>query len=91
MAGVLRSEWIKLRSVRSTAWSYTAAAATLLFFGSIAAAFSGGLLAATEEGADGSGGRDPTGIVLSGVPLVALRSWLPSPSPSWAWRRWPPS
>ena len=70
-AGVLHSEWIKLRSVRSTAWSYAAAAGTLLFFGSIAAAFSGGLLAATEEGA-GPGGTDPTGIVLSGVPLVAL-------------------
>lgn len=70
-AGVLHSEWIKLRSVRSTAWSYAAAAGTLLFFGSIAAAFSGGLLAATEEGA-GPEGTDPTGIALSGVPLVAL-------------------
>ena len=72
MAGVLHSEWIKLRSVRSTAWSYVAAAGILLFFGSIAAAFTGGLLASTEEGPDGPGGSDPTATVLSGVPLVAL-------------------
>ena len=72
MAGVLHSEWIKLRSVRSTAWSYVAAAGTLLFFGSIAAAFTGGLLASTEEGPDGPGGSDPTATALSGVPLVAL-------------------
>ena len=72
LAGVLHSEWIKLRSVRSTAWSYVAAAGTLLFFGAIAAAFTGGLLAAAEEGPDDAGGSDPTGTVLSGVPLVAL-------------------
>ena len=72
MAGVLHSEWIKLRSVRSTAWSYVAAAGTLLFFGSIAAAFTGGLLASTEEAPDGPGGSDPTATVLSGVPLMAL-------------------
>ena len=71
MAGVLHSEWIKLRSVRSTAWSYLAAAGVLLFFGSLAAAFTGGLLASPEDGG-GPGGTDPTGIVLSGVPLVAL-------------------
>ena len=72
LAGVLHSEWIKLRSVRSTAWSYVAAAGTLLFFGCIAAAFTGGLLSAAEEGPDEAGGSDPTGTVLSGVPLVAL-------------------
>ncbi len=70
-AGVLRSEWVKLRSVRSTAWSYVAAAGTLLFFGSIAAAFTGGLLASPDEDG-GPGFTDPTGTVLSGVPLVAL-------------------
>ena len=69
--GVLQSEWIKLRSVRSTAWSYAAAAGTLLFFGSIAAAFTGGLLASPDEDG-GPGSTDPTGTVLSGVPLVAL-------------------
>jgi ABC-type transport system involved in multi-copper enzyme maturation permease subunit len=71
LPGVLHSEWIKLRSVRSTTWSYIAAAAALLFFGSLAAAFTGGLLASPEDGG-GPGGTDPTGIVLSGVPLVAL-------------------
>ncbi len=70
-AGLLQSEWIKLRSVRSTAWSYVAAAGILLFFGSIAAAFTGGLLASPDEDG-GPGFTDPTGTVLSGVPLVAL-------------------
>ena len=69
LPGVLRSEWVKLRSVRSTAWTYLAAAFTLLFFGSIAAAFTGGLLAAPDEG---PGAADPTSTVLSGVLLVAL-------------------
>ena len=71
LPGVLHSEWIKLRSVRSTAWSYVAAAGVLLFFGSLAAAFTGGLLASPEDGG-GPGGTDPTAIALSGVPLVAL-------------------
>ena len=71
MGGVLHSEWIKLRSVRSTTWSYVGAAAMLLFFGALSAAFTGGLLAGTEEG-QGPDGTDPTGIALSGVPLVAL-------------------
>ena len=70
-SGVLHSEWIKLRSVRSTTWSYVAAAGTLLFFGSLAAAFTGGLLASPDEDG-GPGFTDPTGTVLSGVPLVAL-------------------
>ena len=71
LPGVLHSEWIKLRSVRSTTWSYIAAAAVLLLFGSLAAAFTGGLLASPDDGG-GPGGTDPTSIVLSGVPLVAL-------------------
>lgn len=69
LLGVLHSEWIKLRSVPSTAWTYAAAVGTLLFFGSMASAFAGGLLSAPD---DDMRGMDPTGTALAGVTLVAL-------------------
>ncbi len=81
MTGVLHSEWIKLRSVRSTAWSCVATAGTLLLSGSIAAAFTGGLLTSADDDG-GPGFTDPTGTVLSGVPLVALIIGVRASSPS---------
>ncbi len=69
--GVLRSEWIKLRSVRSTFTTYAAAAGLLLFFGTLAAAFTGGLLTSPDEGG-GPPASDPTATVLGGSLLVAL-------------------
>ena len=68
--GVLLSEWIKLRSVRSTVKTYVAAIGLLLFFGLMAAAFTGGLLTA-EEG-QGPDAGDPTSTVLGGSMIVAL-------------------
>ena len=68
--GVLHSEWIKLRSVRSTFTTYAAAVGLLLFFGTLAAAFTGGLLASPDG--DGPPAGDPTLTVLGGSLLVAL-------------------
>lgn len=68
--GVLRSEWVKLRSVRSTTTTLVATAGTLLFVGAIAAALSGGLIASTGDG--GPGGDDPTSTVLAGSLLAPL-------------------
>jgi ABC-type transport system involved in multi-copper enzyme maturation permease subunit len=68
LAGVLRSEWIKIRSVRSTTWSSLAASALLVALGALSAAFTGGLLAAPE----GPAPTDPTGVALYGVSLVVL-------------------
>ena len=69
--GVLHSEWIKLRSVRSTFTTYAAAVGLLLFFGTLAAAFTGGTLA-SPDGDGGPPAGDPTATVLGGSLLVAL-------------------
>ena len=69
-SGVLRSEWVKLRSVRSSTMTLLAAAGTLLFIGSVSAAFNGGLLTASMDDADAL--QDPTAIVLGGILLVPL-------------------
>ncbi len=69
--GVLRSEWIKLRSLRSSTTTLAAAVGTLLFVGVVAAATSTGLVTAPDEGG-GPGGSDPTGIALTGLMLVPL-------------------
>lgn len=72
-SGVLRSEWVKLRSVRSSTMTVLAAGATLLFVGLIAAAFNGGLLAAPpDDGGGGPNGGDPTSTVLAGILLAPL-------------------
>jgi ABC-type transport system involved in multi-copper enzyme maturation permease subunit len=72
-SGVLRSEWVKLRSVRSSTMTLLAAAATLLFMGAIAAAFTGGLLAEPPDPGDGGpGGGDPTSTSLAGMLFVPL-------------------
>lgn len=72
-SGVLGSEWVKLRSVRSSMMTLVAAAVTLLFVGAAAAAFNGGLLAEPPDPGDGGpGGGDPTSTVLAGALLVPL-------------------
>ena len=72
-SGVLRSEWVKLRSVRSSRMTLLAAAGVLLFIGAVAAAFNGGLLAAPpDDGGGGPNGADPTSTVLAGILLAPL-------------------
>jgi ABC-type transport system involved in multi-copper enzyme maturation permease subunit len=67
--GVLRSEWIKLRSVRSSAMTLLGAAFAMLFAGLVFASTIG-------SGGDGPGPRggvsDPTAIALSGVMITQL-------------------
>jgi ABC-2 type transport system permease protein len=70
-SGVLRSEWVKLRSIRSSRVTLLAAAATLLLLGAIAAAVSGGLIGEPPDGGAHEAG-DPTSIALSGMTFVAL-------------------
>ena len=70
--GVLRSEWTKLLSVRSTTWTLVAAAGAMLFFGAIATAVAGGLIASPDDGGGGPGGGDPTGTALAGALLAPL-------------------
>jgi len=70
-AGVLRSEWVKLRSVRSSTTTLLASAGTMVFIGAAAAALNGGLLATSlDEG--GAAVEDPTATVLGGAMLVPL-------------------
>ncbi|TYP90523.1 ABC transporter permease subunit [Blastococcus xanthinilyticus] len=71
-AGVVRSEWVKLRSVRSSKTTLFSAAGVLLFVGLAAAAFTGGLLAQPADAGDGPGAGDPTSIVMSGLMLAPL-------------------
>jgi len=72
-SGVLRSEWVKLRSVRSSTMTLLAAGGTMLLVGASAAAFNSGLLATPpDDGGGGPNGGDPTSTVLSGSLLVPL-------------------
>lgn len=68
--GVLRSEWVKLRSVRSSTVTLASAAAALLSVGLIFSAILGGILS-TGESPDEFGG-DPAGAALSGVTIAQL-------------------
>ena len=72
-SGVLRSEWVKLRSVRSSRTTLLAAAGVLLLIGLIGAAFNGGLLAEPPDPGDGGpNGEDPTSMVMAGLLLAPL-------------------
>ena len=74
-AGVVRSEWIKLRSVRSSTTTLLATAGVMLLFGALAAAVGSGLLATPPDagGPDGGpGGGGPTATVLAGSLLAPL-------------------
>ncbi|MET0134313.1 MAG: ABC transporter permease, partial [Kibdelosporangium sp.] len=66
--GVLRSEWVKLRSVRSSALTLLGAALVLLAAGlAFASVLSGGELGDASDGVP-----DPTDIALSGVLFAQL-------------------
>jgi ABC-type transport system involved in multi-copper enzyme maturation permease subunit len=71
-AGVLTSEWIKLRSVRSSTWTLLATGGTMLLLGALAAALNGGLLTTPEDLGEGPDVTDPTGTVLFGSMIAAL-------------------
>jgi ABC-2 type transport system permease protein len=70
---VIKSEWVKLRSLRSTQITLLTALIVFIGLGALFAATTSGQLA----GPDGEGngppiGTDPTGITLSGVMLAQL-------------------
>lgn len=67
--GVLRSEWIKLRSVRSSALTLLGAACAMLTAGLVFASTIGG---GGNGPGPGDGMSDPTGIALSGVMITQL-------------------
>ncbi len=64
LAGVLRSEWTKLRSLRSTVWSLSAAVVLIVGVGA--------LVASVRRGPARPTGFDPTAISLTGVYLAQL-------------------
>jgi ABC-type transport system involved in multi-copper enzyme maturation permease subunit len=75
---VIRSEWIKLRSVRSWIIMIAAAAVLMVAFAALAASVASGAVTPTNPNGGGGGGRgpfasvDPTGISLAGVGLAQL-------------------
>jgi ABC-2 type transport system permease protein len=64
LSGVVRSEWIKLRTLRSTWFGLAAVLAILIGFGAVAAAVGGD--------PDGSRDSDPLSIVLMGADFAVL-------------------
>lgn len=66
---VLASEWIKLRSLRSTLWAVTAIAAAIIGGGAFAAV---GIVVQDTPPADKAVALDPSGGTLSGVGLAQL-------------------
>jgi ABC-2 type transport system permease protein len=74
-ARVIRSEWIKLRSVRSWWIMALSAFVLLIAFGALAASVASGAVA-RPNGGNGGGGpfasTDPTSISLAGVTLAQL-------------------
>jgi ABC-2 type transport system permease protein len=75
---VIRSEWIKLRSVRSWMIMGGAAAVLMIAFGALAASVASGAVTPTNPNGGGGAGRgpfasvDPTAISLAGVTLAQL-------------------
>jgi hypothetical protein len=65
MTEVLRSEWTKIRSVRSTMWTLVTGAVLMLGIGVLATA-------ATAGAGDRAVPQDPTFLSLSGMPLAAM-------------------
>lgn len=66
---VVRSEWIKLRSLRSTVVTLVAALVVVIGLGVLATAVVGNGSGSGGPGGPGAGGFDPTDITLSGVTL----------------------
>ena len=71
-ARVVRSEWIKFRSLRSTVITMAAGAIAVIGLGLLSAAFASGTISSPDGGGGPPGGNDPTGISLSGVMLAQL-------------------
>jgi ABC-2 type transport system permease protein len=72
LARVIQSEWIKLRSLRST-WTMVAAfVAVFVGFGAIAAAFSTGSVSAPQGGGPPVSDSDPLSTVLTGAQFGVL-------------------
>jgi ABC-2 type transport system permease protein len=75
---VIRSEWLKLRSVRSWMIMIGATAVLLIAFGALAASVASGSITPQGPGGQGGGGTgrfgnaDPTAISLAGVTLAQL-------------------
>jgi hypothetical protein len=69
-AGVVNSEWVKLRSVRSTVLSLAAAAAAVISLGLLLSGVTSGSIGAEEIGL--SPGTDPVSTSLGGVNLGQL-------------------
>jgi len=75
---VIRSEWIKLRSVRSWIIMIAASGLLLIAFGALAASVASGAVTPTGPNGGGGGGRgpfasaDPTAISLAGITLAQL-------------------
>lgn len=68
-AHVIRSEWIKLRSLRSTWAMLVSTLVALIGFGAIAAAVAGGK---TALGPPTAGASDPVGTVLTGANFAVV-------------------
>lgn len=71
MRGVLRSEWVKLRSVRSHRMTLFAAAGVLVFVGLIFAGFVGGVFSGQQDDMNELV-NDPAGATLRGTMLAQL-------------------
>jgi len=72
LARVIRAEWIKLRTLRST-WAMLAAVlVAVVGLGAIAAASSTGAVEGPPDGGGGPGGGDPLSTVLSGSMLAVV-------------------
>jgi ABC-2 type transport system permease protein len=69
-ARVVRSEWIKFRSLRSTVITMAAGAIALIGMGLLAAAFDSGSISSPDGGPPP--GSDPTATSLTGVMLAQL-------------------
>jgi ABC-2 type transport system permease protein len=71
MPRVVKSEWIKLRTVRSTVITVLGAAAAVIAIGALAASVSAGTVVPPGGRAFGEA-TDPTGVSMSGVMLAQL-------------------
>jgi ABC-2 type transport system permease protein len=71
-ARVVVSEWIKLRSLRSTVISMVLALVALVGIGLLASAIASGNVAGSNGRGPGRDAADPTALVLSGAGLVQI-------------------
>lgn len=75
LATAIRSEWVKLRTLRSTWIGLASALVVLVGFGALAAAVSIGSVATRDGAGDGGGpfgGSDPVSTVLMGANFAVL-------------------